>query len=72
MHILDKIHRALLDDPNNSIDYINALMHDLKSEIDQSYNDGYYDAQCDAGITIVKVVNKAIHHFKNKEPSNGS
>ena len=35
-------------------------------------DDGYYDAQCDAGITIVKVVNKAIHHFKNKEPSNGS
>ena len=39
MHILDKIHRALLDDPNNSIDYINALMHDLESEIDQSYNE---------------------------------
>lgn len=72
MHILDKIHRSLLDDPNNSIDYINDLMHDLKSEIDQSYNDGYYDAQCDAGITIVKVVNKTIQYFKNKETSNGS
>lgn len=54
MNILDEVHLALLDDRSNSIDYINNIMRRLKNEIDIAYDEGYYDAQNNESVIIIK------------------
>ena len=70
-HVLDELHRALLDDRNNSLEYVNRLMMDIEREIAMAYDDGYTDAQYDAGIKIVSFVNKSTIN-NQKDNSNGS
>ena len=70
-HVLDELNRALLDDRNNSLEYVNRLMIDIEREIAMSYDDGYTDAQYDAGIKIVSFVNKSTIN-NQKDNSNGS
>ena len=70
-HVLDELNRALLDDRNNSLEYVNRLMIDIEREIAIAYEDGYTDAQYDAGIKIVSFVNKSTIN-NQKDNSNGS
>lgn len=70
-HVLDELNRALLDDRNNSLEYVNRLMMDIEREIAMAYDDGYTDAQYDAGIKIVSFVNKSTIN-NQKDNSNGS
>lgn len=70
-HVLDELNRALLDDRNNSLEYVNRLMIDIEREIAMAYEDGYTDAQYDAGIKIVSFVNKSTIN-NQKDNSNGS
>lgn len=66
-HVLDELHRALLDDRNNSLEYVNRLMMDIEREIAMAYDDGYTDAQYDAGIKIVSFVNKSTINNQKKD-----
>ena len=70
-HVLDELNRALLYDRNNSLEYVNRLMIDIEREIAMAYDDGYTDAQYDAGIKIVSFVNKSTIN-NQKDNSNGS
>lgn len=66
-HVLDELNRALLDDRNNSLEYVNRLMMDIEREIAMAYEDGCTAAQYDAGIKIVSFVNKLAINNQKKD-----
>ena len=66
-HVLDELRRTLLDDRNNSLEYVNRLMMDIEREIAMAYDDGYTDAQYDAGTKIVSFVNKLAINNQKKD-----
>lgn len=55
MNILNELEIALLDDPNNSIEYVDKIIKLLKENMEESYRDGYNDCLLDfedLGVTI--------------------